>query len=670
MVRNINKETAQALNMGEVDSLSAFGKQLHEKTREFYRTIYERHERSHDFYRGDQWLYYRRAGLSMVTFNIVGPHIDIIASNLTDSSIVFQTSPKNPEDGKMTKVHNEVLRLACEQDSLHVKLYGHIVDSLVKGYSVAKVTPDTDRLVPSRIEFIDPYNYMGEPGVRRPDADGNYHWHTEPMTAMQVRELYPDDWDNEKINYGDLTGSDQSNSFEFWSEREGDYAYTYQTLIRELHIRTNETEKIPREVTEKELQGEREEIERNKAPRVVLEQDHQAHLEAHESQAQEIVAKLTQMMMQAVQQGQIPQEQAQQGLQQAVQSNPILILIMSHNEEHELMLEVDPEDGRDTNPKGLREKYNGWRKVVFAGDQFYVLEDGNTNNVDEEGRGTHPYVIMTTPETGTDIYQWSINERCMPMQEMINLWLSKIQDHLSLCSCPMLALDVTRTEIDPNQITALAGTVIPCTGDPREIMYWVQPPQISGQLIQNTYQMMKQIELITGVSDVELGAYPDMERASEPMIRQLKEAGRARWREYQRELQDFLTRLGHKLMKVIQANMTEQTQLRIGKTNDSFELINQKIQGQSTRLNDMTVGAFDVRIELLPLQSLTADAKLQKAMALFTQANPQGFAPYDLLAVAEAAEDPILNDSVQRQMQQMQQMMQAKQQEEQTNAQG
>ena len=654
MASNINTETQEALNIGTTYDISDFGKKLHEYCRQFHYPIYLRHESAYLFYLGDQWRVYRRSGLAMPVFNIVGPHIDIIASNLTDSSIVFQTAPKNPEDATMTKIHNEVLRIACEQDSLPVRIYGHIVNSLVKGYSVAKVTHDPARLVPTRIDFINPYSYMGEPGVRRPDLDGTYHWHSEPYTAMQIREMYPDDW--QKVKYNDSMGSSTGIN-EFIAEREGDYNYTHMAYIHELYIRTNETEKIPAKVTKLELAGERQEIERAKAPRVIVEQDHKAHLEDHQAQYEEIVQQLQQQLAQAVMQGQVPQEQAEQVLSEAVEKNPILNLILKHSEEHALM--------QEDNPHGERLKYKGWRRTVFGGDEFVVLDDGPTPYVDEEDRGIHPFLIMATPETGTDIYQWSILERCMTLQEMLNLWLGKFQDHLSLCACPMLALDVTRVEIDPNQITALAGSVIPVSGDPREIMYWIQPPQIAGQLIQNTYQMMKQIELITGVSDVELGAYPNMERASEPMIRQLKEAGRARWREYQRELRDFLTRLGHKLMMVIQANMTEQTQLRIGATQDSFTIVNQKQEGLATRLNDMTVGAFDVRIKLQPLESLTPDAKLQRALALFTSANPQGFAPYDLQAVSEESEDPIMAESVQRQMKMMQQMMQAKQQEEQ-----
>jgi hypothetical protein len=420
MARNINIETAEALDMGHPADLSDFGTKLNEHCRQFYYPIYLRHERAYDFYLGDQWRVYRRSGLAMPVFNIVGPHMDIIASNLTDSSITFQTAPKNPEDAKMTKIHNEVLRIACEQDSLPVKLYGHIIDSLVKGYSIGKITHDPDRLVPTRIEFVDPYNYMGEPGVRRPDIDGTYHWHSEWMTAMQVRELYPDKWRD--IKYSGADGTLYDDQIEFIVERDGDYNYTYMARIHELYIRTNETERIPKNVTLLEIQEEREEIERGKAPRVVLEQDHERHKEDHEAQYQEIVLQIQQSAMEARMRGQavnpetgeqMTDEEFQAAVQQAIEKNPILKLILAHNDAHDMQV-VD-------NPKGEREKYNGWRRTVFGGDTFIVLEDGETPYTDEEGRGIHPFVIMTTPETGTDIYQWSITERCMSLQEMLNL---------------------------------------------------------------------------------------------------------------------------------------------------------------------------------------------------------------------------------------------------------
>lgn len=658
MASNINISTADATLGSDTTELSAFGKRLHEYCRDFMWPVYNRHSRAYRFYLGDQWRTYRRRGLAMPVFNIVGPHMDVIASNLTDSEITFQCAPKNPEDADMCMIWDELLRQACEQDSFSVRVYGHIVDSLVKGYGVAKIVNDDERAVPVGIDFIDPYNYMGEPGVRRPDINGNYHWHSEWMTAMEVREIYGDKY--KKLIYTDPATSHTNIPSEFDSERSGDHAYTRMALIKELYIRTNETEKIPADITKAEIDSEYEELSRAKTPRVVLEQNHNEHLRLHQAQMMEVIDKLGQMITQAVTEGQIPPDEADTVLQDAIAKNPIILLIAKHNEEHEEMLE--------DNPDGRREKYNGWMRVVYGGENFEVLDGPEaTSYVDEEGRGIHPYVIMTTPYTGTDIYSWSVLERCMNLQEMINLWLGKFQDHLSLCSSPMLAIDVTRVSLEPNQMTALAGSIIPTMGNPREVLHWIQPPMFSGQLIQNFYQMMKQIELITGVSDVELGAYPNMERASQPMIRELKEASRARWREYQREFKDFLTRIFRRVMLVIQKNMTEQMQLRMGKTNNEFALLNEigeDVDGNMTRLNDLSIGQFDIRVMLTPLTSLSPDSKLQRALSLFTATNAQGIAVYDLQAVAEDSEDAIIQKSVERQMQMQQMMMQQQAQQQ------
>ncbi|GAH45963.1 unnamed protein product, partial [marine sediment metagenome] len=89
MANTITKAEAKAFNLEDATDLAIFGKQLHENCRGFYKPIHDRHQRAWDFYIGKQWRVYRRRGLAMVVFNIVGPHMDIIASNLTDSRIVF-----------------------------------------------------------------------------------------------------------------------------------------------------------------------------------------------------------------------------------------------------------------------------------------------------------------------------------------------------------------------------------------------------------------------------------------------------------------------------------------------------------------------------------------------------------------------------------------------------
>lgn len=662
MSADINISTAEATNLAGSQDLSTFGKNLHSQCRLFMQPVYERHDRAYRFYLGDQWRYMRRRGLSMAVYNIVGPHMDIIASNLTDSQIVFQVSAKNAEDSPMVDIWNEVLRQACEQDSLYVRVYGLLIDVLVKGYGIFKVCHDEKRSIPTSIEIIDPYNYKGEPGVRRPDIDGNYHWHSEWMTAMQVREMYPDKW--QLIKYAQAGQTSYDNAYEFLTERSGDLNYTHMALIHELYIRTNETERIPAKVTKDELINEKLSFEEMRPPEVILEQDHKAHQKAHQAHVEQIIGKLQQMLMQAVKQGEVPPEQAEQILQEAITTNPIIRMIAKHNEEHDEYA-VD-------NPRGNREKYNGWRRVVYGGPDWVVLDDGPTPYTDEVGRGIHPFVILTSPATGTDIYEFSVLERCMALQELANLWISKFQDHLGLCATPFLIYNADVITLEPNQLTALAGSVIPCMGDVEKAAKWLQPPQISNQLVQNYFQLQRQIELITGVSDVELGAYPQMERASAPMIGALKEASRARWREYQREFQDGLTRVTKKLMLVIQQYMDEQMQLRIGKVGDAYELLNIPIEderGNLTRLNDMTRGVFDVRIKLAPLSSLTPEAKLQRAIALFTAANPQGVAIYDLEAVAEESEDPVMIKSVERQKQLQMAQMQAAQQQQQVEIQ-
>ncbi len=664
----ITKAEAKAYNLEDATDLATFGKQLHETCRGFYKPIHDRHQRAWDFYIGKQWRVYRRRGLAMVVFNIVGPHMDIIAANLTDSQIVFQVIPmtKEPPTNELSEIWSEVLRQACEQDRFTVQMYGALLDSLVKGYAVFKVTHDTDRMIPTRIEVIDPYNYMGEPGVRRPDLDGNYHWHSEWMTALQVRDMFPKKW--QKLTYAPAGHESDEDAYEIINERGGDMDYTHMVLIHELYLRTDALEPIPDDVTEDELNSEHEEFQRIKPPRVILEQDHPVHIPAHQAQVVEIENKLREMARQMAQQGKavsqetgqpMSEEELEAAIQQAIAANPIIKFINKHNKEHDEMLE--------DNPDGKRLKYNGWRRVVFGGPNFLVLDDDETPYTDEEGRGTHPFCIMTTQDTATDIYQWSVLERCMSLQEMVNLWMSRFTDYLGLFATPYVVINVDAITIDTNQIVPIAGAIVPVQGNPSEVFQWVVPPPLSNEIIKGFYVNVKHIETITGVSDVEMGAYPPMERASEPMLQQLKQAGRARWREYQRELEDVLQRIGKKLMPVIQKYMTEQMQMRVGGLENNFKVLNEEIEdkdGNLTFLNDMSAGRYDVRIRLTPLTMLTPEAKLQRAMQLYTAANPvTGITIYDLEAVAEDTEDATVRKSVDRQKEKQAQAEQMQQQE-------
>ena len=105
-------------------------------------------------------------------------------------------------------------------------------------------------------------------------------------------------------------------------------------------------------------------------------------------------------------------------------------------------------------------------------------------------------------------------------------------------------------------------------------------------------------------------------------------------------------------MLVLKTYMTEQMQIRVAGLEKSFPILNEQIEdkdGNMTYLNDMTTGLFDVRIKLTPLTALTPEAKLVRAMQLFTQPNPQGMTIYDIDAVAKDSEDANIHQSAKRQ---------------------
>jgi hypothetical protein len=619
---------------GKYVDYGQFARQLWEKDEDFYEPIWHQHDDDWNFFRGHQWRTYRRYG-AMVVFNIIGPHIRIIAANLTDNEILPQTSPKGPDADNMSEVFDEVLRIAHEQDDSITKDHGLLIQALVKGYAVAKIGHDSDRAIPVTYEIVNPRNFMAEPGVPRPDEDSHRFWHFEWMTAREIRELWPDKWD--KIKMGPLGSEDGTlpNSWDY--ERGGDPMATNGCLVRELWLKTDETEPIPEDVTAKELEGERAEIMRLDAPRVVLEQNHPAHLEDHQAHKGEIEMEIRELAAQMGAQGrEVPEEE----IQEALRTNPLIIELDTHIEEH---LKIQP-----GNPRGERERFNGWRHSVFAGCDFYPLEDEASPYTDEEGRGRHPFVFMKSADTATDIYCPSLLNQCIDLQETVNRWMSKFEDHLSLCANPMLCVDVTRINHRPNQIKAMAGLLVSTIGKPEDVMYWLQPPQISNQLIQNFYQIIRQIELVTGVSDAELGIYPRMERASQPMIQQITENSRARWRAYQREYKQFKKRCAKEMLLRIQQFMTQEMQIMVGRTKDKMRWVNLIQQGGQVRY-DMTQGQYDVQVELKPLAAQTEDAVLARALQLGTMPVPPYNLPMlDRQGVADMTRDPVLRESVQR----------------------
>ena len=664
----VPKTTTQQYNIPEdQDTRSAFGKAVFQWTENFYDVIHNRGANSWRFYNGDQWPKKRRPGLTQSTYNIIGPHIDIIAANLTDSQIVYELFPMTPVQDWESQVWTRLFEIATEQDRFTAVNSGLIKQSLIKGYCIGKVTHDESRNVPTRYEVVHPLNYMAEPGVKDPERDSSFHWHYVFLTPHEIKDMWPEKWGEMKRQFKepDRTTS-AGTTTEYDRERAGNKDYIYGAWIRELWLKTsdNDREPIPLEVTNEKLETERQELITGRKPLAIVDEDHAAHIDDHRVYEQEVLTNIAnvQAQVQALQQtgqqggqqgGQQPGQQRgqqinpqviQQLMQQLIELQKRLTFTQAHIEEHE---DIQAENIENKIDAATRRKYNGWRRIVYGGEEYTVLDDEETPYTDYEGRGIHPFVILQSDDTGNDIYGLSTVEKSTFAQKSINRWLSKFEDHLNCCSNPMLVVDVTRLAHDPSQIRSIAGQVISVEGRPDQALMWLHPPQISGQLIQDLFTWIRQIELLTGVSDVELGQFPRMERASAPFVQQLAFNGRARWRAHGRHYEDYLRRVGRKMHYIMQKYMTGEQQVMISDDPAKSQVINQTIMrgGRFETLNDMTVGRWDVRIQLKALLNQTEDAKMQVAIQLYQMKNALGMPILTPDGFAKMVNDPVLRES-------------------------
>jgi len=643
--------------------LPEFGKQLFEWVEKFYDRIHERGYNSWRFYNGDQWPKKRRPGLTQATYNIIGPHIDIISANLTDSQIVYQIYPKTSEIGEIAMVWDRVMRLAVEQDSFTSVNSGLIKQSLIKGYSIGKITHDETRLVPTKYEIIHPLNYMAEPGVKYPETEASFHWHFEWYTPFQVRQQWPDKWN--EITYTDpnrTTGAGTHTEFD--KERAGNKDYIHGCWVRELWIQTSDEdrESIPEEETNEKLVVELQELMQGRKPTAIISEDHDTHISEHNMYEQRIHSETANIEAQ-IGNIQLSDQRTLQMLMQRIQElQKRLSFTRAHVAEHEELKEAAAE--LDYDP-ATRPKFNGWRRIVFAGDNYLVmnpdLDDQDTPYTDYEGRGIHPFVILQSEDTGNDIHGLSLVEKSMYAQKAINRWMSKFEDYLNTCANPMLVVNILALPIDPNQIQGVAGQVIPVEGDPDKAIKWLFGPAIPSQFMQDLFTWIRQIELLTGVSDVELGQYPQMERASQPFVQQLAFHGRARWRAHGRQYEDYLRRVGRKMQWVIQKYMTGEQQITAADDPGKTMVVNKTIMkgGRFETLNDMTAGRWEVQLELKSMANQSEDMKMQTAIQLYQMKNALGMPILTPNAFAKMVNDPILKESAIEATQMWQQQQQA-----------
>ena len=653
---DMGKEDLKALNLSEeLNELPEMLRQLYDYVEDYHDPIFQRQSIAMRFKNGDQWGYSRPVGYSMITLNKIGPHCDIISSNITEGEWIWQTSPCHSGVDDMVKIFNSLLEKAAMQDSVTTRNWGLMEQALAKGYGMVKLSHDPDRQIPTHYEVLTPTEYMGEPGVRRPDIDGALHIHTAIKTAKQVRELWPDKWN--KIEYAAMQDLDEPTKYEVVDERGGSKDNTHVVEVKEFWIRDDRMEPIPEKDTQGQIGSEHTMFNSGRPIYPMLQENHQKHIDGHnkyligvrediEKQIAEIEAQLAELeAMNEQAPGQEQQQQQPPDIDEIFNNDPRVILARVHIKRHE---NLSPQ-----NPDGERSKYNGWRHIIAAGPDYYVMHSGPTPYKDDLGRGKVHFYALPCIDSATDYFGLSIVEKAMEPQEILNLSYSKIFDHLTHVANGII-LDVRGLAMPPNQIRAAPGGILLVRGNPREVASPMPRESIDPIVLHMLSVAEEQISLTSGVSEIHMGGYPPMERASQPTISSVAHLAEARWRAIHRQYAGFLRVVGKGLLEIIQQFMSEQAQVRIAKgVKAEYEIVNRAVMspdGSVTFANDLSLGEFDVDVQLKPMSAMTDDVKTETAIKLYTLGTPKGDTVLDETGFAEMVEDPIVRESTIRQM--------------------
>jgi len=663
----MTKDDLKSLNLSEeIEDLPNMLMQLNDFVLEYHQPVFERQANAMKFKQGDQWRYMRPPGFAMLVNNKIGSYVDIIAANLTEGEWIWQVSPCHAGVDDMVKIWNSLLEKTAEQNCITTRNFGLVEQSCTKGYGIVKLSYDPERPIPVHYEVLTPYEYMGEPGVRRPDIDGSLHIHTAIKTAREVRAIWPDDWD--KIKYCSMNDLDDPSKYEVMYERGGKKDSTHVTQIREFWIRDDSEEPIPDKDTKAQIEHEHNMFNAGKQDNPQLAEDHTAHMEKHNAYIEEVRAEIEQQVAQIDAEMQQLQEQGgmaggqmggqmqggqpgqMQGAQppdidQMVNADPRVATARVHIKRHEGLIK--------DNPDGTQSKYNGWRHIIAGGPDYYILHNGQTPYKDSLGRGITHFYALPCIDSAADYFQLSIVEKSYEPQENINLAYSKIHDHLTHVATGV-AIDVTKIAVPLNQIKAAPGGIFPVRGDPRTVISSVSRESIDPATLVMLSESKVELELVTGVSEVHLGGYPRMERASEPMISRIAHLTEARWRAYHRQYADFLKRTGKGVIQIIQQFMTEQRQVRVAQgLKYEYTIVNKSItspDGKVTFANELSVGEFDVQVQLKPLSAMNDEAKIDLAIRLYTLGTPQGGTILDDIGFAEMVPDPAIREATLRQI--------------------
>jgi hypothetical protein len=199
------------------------------------------------------------------------------------------------------------------------------------------------------------------------------------------------------------------------------------------------------------------------------------------------------------------------------------------------------------NPDGETYVADSWRVVVVAGNQ--VIFEARAEEL--WGHGRHPYVRFLMHDHG-EMWGISLVDHLAPLQLSLNRLLAAMQANAELTGNPVFVED-TRSGIARTQVTNRPGVRL--TKNTGAEVGWLNPPQMSPQLIQLVGLYLQEMERVSGLSAIVRGATPTG-RNAQGVLDAVQESAFVRVRLALRNLERALREVGELWASLVVENYT------------------------------------------------------------------------------------------------------------------
>lgn len=233
----------------------------------------------------------------------------------------------------------------------------------------------------------------------------------------------------------------------------------------------------------------------------------------------------------------------------------------------------------------------------------------------------YPFVKWSDYPISNSFWSMGDVQQLESPQKFINVRRGQTQDLLKICANPPFVADAN-SGINPKAMTSRPGIIL--YKNQGTEASWMQPPNIPGALFEVQRMDKGDIDSISGVYDVTKGKDPGQIEAAKA-ITALQDTAQTRIRLKVRNLEDALQELGEQSLALVQQFYTEKRVVRLmggDPRQPRFITVNGQTvdkMGNPVKLNDVSVGKFDVEIGVgstMPVDRTARAAELKELFQL------------------------------------------------------